>query len=203
MTATDSPPGDRGAQHAEAPPLRGGGWRKLVPDALGLFRLVAAPVLVWLILDGRVYAAFWLFLAAGLSDAVDGVLARRLGVVDRFGTFLDPLADKAVMAAVYVTGAVTGFIPWWLTALVVARDALILAVAFGLVFKGRAGQIRPLAISKINTGLQVAYAALALLVAAGGLAVAPVWQLAAAGLVAATTLASGLAYARALLRAGG
>ncbi|GIX16050.1 MAG: CDP-alcohol phosphatidyltransferase [Rhodothalassiaceae bacterium] len=203
MTASGSPSRDSGPAQAGAAPIRAGGWRKLVPDALGLFRLVAAPVLAWLILDGRPGAAFWLFLAAGLSDAVDGVLARRLGVVDRFGTFLDPLADKAVMAAVYVTGAATGLIPWWLSGLVVARDVLILAVAFGLVFKGRAGQIRPLAISKINTGLQVAYAALALLVAAGGPSPAPALRLAAAGLVAATTLLSGLAYARALMRAGG
>ncbi len=169
--------------------------RKLIPDALGLFRLASAPVLVWLLARQAHAAAFWLFLAAGLTDALDGVLARRLRVVDRFGTLLDPVADKAVMAAVYVTGAWTGLLPWWLSGLVVGRDALILASGLVLLRRGRGGRIRPLRISKTNTGLQIAYAACVMLVAGYDIALAPIWLQAGAALVAFTTIWSGVAYA--------
>ncbi len=170
--------------------------RKLIPDTLGLFRLASAPVLVWLLAREAYAAAFWLFIVAGLTDALDGVLARRLRVVDRFGTLLDPVADKAVMAAVYVTGAWTGLLPWWLSALVVGRDAVILASGLMLLRRGRGGRIRPLRISKTNTGLQIAYAASAMLVAGYDIPVAPIWLQAGAMLVALTTIWSGVAYAR-------
>ncbi len=172
--------------------------RRLVPDALGLFRLASAPVLVWLLARDAHVAAFWLFLVAGLTDALDGVLARRLRVVDRFGTLLDPVADKAVMAAVYVTGALTGLLPWWLSTLVVGRDVVILASGIMLLRRGRGGRIRPLRISKTNTGLQIAYAALVLLVAGYGIAPAARWLPAGAVVVAVTTIWSGIAYARAM-----
>ena len=170
--------------------------RRLVPDALGLFRLASAPVLVWLLARQAHAAAFWLFRVAGLSDALDGVLARRLRVVDRFGTLLDPVADKAVMAAVYVTGAWTGLLPWWLSALVVGRDVVILASGILLLRRGRGGRIRPIRISKTNTGLQIAYAALVMLVAGYDIALAPSWLRAGALVVAVTTVWSGIAYAR-------
>ncbi len=170
--------------------------RKLVPDALGLFRLASAPVLVWLLAREAHAAAFWLFVAAGLTDALDGVLARRLRVVDRFGALLDPVADKAVMAAVYVTGAWTGLLPWWLSGLVVGRDVVILASGLMLLRCGRGARLRPLRISKTNTGLQIAYAACVMLVAGYDIALPPIWLQAGAALVAFTTVWSGAAYAR-------
>ncbi|RMF13020.1 MAG: CDP-alcohol phosphatidyltransferase family protein, partial [Alphaproteobacteria bacterium] len=118
----------------QRPPARAAGARasllrrtlETVPNLLGLARLASAPALVWLIAQGWLESAFWLFLLAGLSDAIDGPIARRLGVASRFGAILDPLADKSVMAAVYATGGVCGLMPIWLVVLVVARDLLIL-----------------------------------------------------------------------------
>ncbi len=198
MTARPPSPLDPSGRQPAPAPVASRLLRKLVPDALGLFRLASAPVLVWLLLRQDHATAFWLFVAAGLTDALDGVLARRLHVVDRFGTLLDPVADKAVMAAVYVTAALTGLLPWWLSGLVVGRDVIILSSGLLLLRRGRGARIRPLRISKTNTGLQIAYAALVLLVAGYDIALAPGWLLAGAVLVALTTVWSGVAYARAM-----
>lgn len=167
-----------------------------LPNLLGLARLASAPGLLWLIAQGRLESAFWLFLLAGLSDAIDGPIARRLGVASRFGAILDPLADKSVMAAVYVTGSVCGLIPIWLVVLVVARDLLILLGGLRLFSHAPDRPIRPLRISKTNTGVQIAYAAIVLFDHAHGTPLGSGWQKPAALLVAASTLASGLAYAR-------
>ncbi len=167
-----------------------------VPNLLGITRLVSAPALVWLIATDRLDAAFLLFLLAGASDAIDGPIARRLGVASRFGAILDPLADKAVMAAVYVTGGVCGLIPFWLAGLVVLRDLLILFGGVRLFRRAARRPIRPLRISKTNTGIQIAYAALILFDRAHGLGVGHDWRLPAALFVAASTIVSGLAYAR-------
>ena len=70
-------------------------------------------------------AAFLLFLAAGISDAVDGFLAKRFGMTTELGAYLDPLADKALIVSIYVTLGITGVIPRWLVILVVSRDIMI------------------------------------------------------------------------------
>lgn len=171
-----------------------------LPNLLGLMRVAAAPIVAWCILEAALEAAFWVFLVAGASDALDGAIARRLDAVTAFGTLLDPVADKLLMNAGYLSAAASGIIPWWLAAIVFSRDAAIaLGAGVSRLLQGGA-PLLPLAIGKLNTGLQVAFGSFALGNAAflwrqdnvlEGLAL----------LVAVFTLISGLSYAALWLRA--
>ncbi|WP_316977399.1 CDP-alcohol phosphatidyltransferase family protein [Shumkonia mesophila] len=164
-----------------------------LPNFISLGRLLAVPVAVWLILSGKFGFAFWVFIAAGISDAVDGFLAKRMNAQTELGKVLDPLADKALLVAVYVTLGQAGHLPVWLVILVVFRDLLIVG---GIILShtlGRPVRMRPLLVSKLNTGAQIVLAGGILAVLGLGLRVDQlilpmVW------LVAATTAVSGGAY---------
>jgi len=139
-----------------------------LPNLLSWLRLFAAIPVVWLLLDGKYAAAGWLFLAAGLTDLADGWLAKRFNAHSEFGARLDPLADKALVGAVYLALGWIGLIPGWLVVMVLARDLSILAGVGLLLAARRPVKARPLAISKINTGLQLALVVGVLLAAATG-----------------------------------
>ena len=94
-----------------------------IPNLITLGRILLVPIVVWAIWSGAMWAAFVLFLAAGVSDAVDGYLAKRFGMTTVLGAYLDPLADKALIVSIYVTLGIIGKIPGWLVILVVSRDA--------------------------------------------------------------------------------
>jgi cardiolipin synthase len=164
-----------------------------LPNLITLARLCAVPATIWLILHHRLDLAFWVFIGAGISDGVDGWLARVTNARSALGAMLDPVADKALLVSVYVTLAAIGELPDWLAMLVVFRDLLIVGGVLVLWVLGQPPRIRPLLVSKLNTCLQIALAALALLLAgfglvAEGLLTALIWA------VALTTLASGIAY---------
>ena len=165
-----------------------------IPNLISLARLLSAPLTVYLLLQGLYTAAFWLFVAAGVSDAVDGFLAKRLGMASELGAYLDPLADKALLVSVYWTLGAAGLLAVWLVILVVFRDIIIIT---GLVLLKLNNQesmrMRPMMISKVNTAAQITLAAV--LLAELGLPldtglVLPVLIY----LVAATTLISGGIY---------
>jgi cardiolipin synthase (CMP-forming) len=164
-----------------------------LPNLISLARLLAVPFAVYLILEGAFVAAFWLFMAAGITDAIDGFLAKRFDMTSTLGGFLDPLADKALLVSVYVALGHGGHIATWLVILVVFRDVLIIGGVI-LMFLVNGGVVaHPLIISKVNTAAQIALVAVVL----AGLGVAPGVMTAAepfVWLVAATTLASGGAY---------
>lgn len=164
-----------------------------LPNLISFARLLAVPAVVWLITIGKIDAAFWLFLAAGISDAVDGFIAKRFNLTSELGRVLDPLADKALLISIYVTLGFTGYLPSWIVILVVSRDALI-AMAFLVSFLlGHRIDVQPMAISKLNTGLQIALAALIL--AAGAFAFsAPETVRWLTFVVGLTTAASGALY---------
>jgi cardiolipin synthase len=167
-----------------------------VPNLITLARLCAVPLAFWLVLDRALAAAFGLFVAAGASDAVDGWLARHSGGVSRLGAILDPVADKALIVTMYVTLAAVSVLPGWLATLVVFRDLVIVGGVLVLLLLGQPLAIRPLYVSKVNTLLQILLVALILFLAGFGVA-GPVAAAARAALtwaVAATTLASGVAY---------
>lgn len=165
----------------------------MLPNLISLARLLAVPFTVYLILQGAFEAAFWLFVAAGLSDAVDGFLAKRLGLESTVGGWLDPLADKALLVSVYISLGHAGHLPTWLVILVVFRDVLIVGGVL-LIFVINGGIApRPLYISKLNTAAQITLVAVVL----GGLGVDPGVMVAITPLiwiVTATTLASGGSY---------
>lgn len=133
---------------------------KALPNLISVARLVAVPVVVWLILADRMAAAFWIFVVAGVSDAVDGFLAKRLNARTVLGSYLDPLADKLLLIAIYVLLGRGGFIPVWLVVLVIARDAALLGSSILVVRTDRTAAMRPLLVSKLNTVLQILFAAL-------------------------------------------
>jgi cardiolipin synthase len=162
-----------------------------VPNIITFSRLCAVPVAVWLVLRLQFAAAFWLFVAAGASDAVDGWLARRRGPT-AVGALLDPVADKVLLVGMYVTLASVHVLPDWLAILVVFRDLVIVGGVLALSVLGLPVVIHPLFISKVNTTLQIVLVAVALLLTGSDLS----WPLlpALVWLVSASTLASGAAY---------
>ena len=165
----------------------------VVPNLISLGRLMAVPVAVWLILSDRFTAGFWLFIAAGVSDGIDGFIARRFGLRTTIGSYLDAIADKALLVAVYVALGAQGYLPAWLVILVVFRDLLIVGGAILYRMVAGAFDMRPLLISKVNTAAQIALAGLVLAELGLGLAYPPVTIL-LIDLVGATTLLSGAAY---------
>ncbi len=163
-----------------------------LPNIVTFGRLCAVPLAFWLVLEHRMGQAFLLFVVAGLSDAVDGWLARRYGG-NAIGALLDPVADKALLVTMYVTLAAVSALPPWLAILVVFRDLLIVGGVIVLGVLGQPVVIRPLYISKLNTVLQILLVAATLLTTGFQLTLpwlseTLIWA------VAITTLASGGAY---------
>jgi cardiolipin synthase len=155
-------------------------------------RLCAVPLAFWLVLVHRIDEAFLLFVAAGLSDALDGWLARRYGG-NAIGAVMDPVADKALLVTMYITLAAVGELPAWLAILVVFRDLVIVGGILCLSFIGVRVAIKPLRISKFNTVLQITLVALVLLISGWHLAI-PALVDALVVCVALSTCASGAAY---------
>ena len=164
-----------------------------IPNLITLGRILLVPIVVWAISQGLMWLAFVLFLAAGVSDAVDGFLAKRFNMTTVLGAYLDPLADKALIVSIYVTLGVNGLIPRWLVILVVSRDILIIGGIMLSWVLGTPLKIKPLLVSKLNTVAQIAFACVVL----GSLGFAievPVLNLVLTGLVAALTSLSVAAY---------
>lgn len=133
-----------------------------LPNAITVGRLLAVPLMVWLIVTGRMTAAFWLFVAAGISDGVDGFIAKRFKAESRLCSYLDPIADKVMLVCIYITLGVEGALASWLVILVVFRDALIVGGALLSQLMEHPLRVRPLYISKINTVAQIVLAAVVL-----------------------------------------
>src|SRR4051794_9384275 len=104
--------------------------------------------------------AFLLFLLAGISDAVDGFLAKRFAMSSELGRYLDPLADKVLVVSIYVALGVAEAIPRWLVILVVSRDIMIIGAIMLSWLIGRPVAVKPLLVSKLNTVAQILFAGL-------------------------------------------
>ncbi|WP_425450073.1 CDP-alcohol phosphatidyltransferase family protein [Virgifigura deserti] len=127
----------------------------ILPNLISTARLLAVPLLVWLLLGGRFTEAFWLFIAAGISDALDGFIAKSYDVRTTLGAYLDPLADKSLLVSVYITLGYQGSIDSWLVILVVFRDLLIIGGALLYHTLTQSLKMQPLFISKLNTTAQI------------------------------------------------
>ncbi|HXJ00102.1 MAG TPA: CDP-alcohol phosphatidyltransferase family protein [Micropepsaceae bacterium] len=128
-----------------------------LPNLITTLRLAAAPMTAALLAAGHFNAAFGLFAFAGLSDAVDGFLAKRFNLRTRLGQLLDPAADKALMLTAFVTLAILDDVPAWLTVTVIARDSLILLGLASAVALRAPIAVQPLVLGKVCTALQVLY----------------------------------------------
>jgi cardiolipin synthase len=171
-----------------------------LPNFLTALRLCAAPFTAMLIFDGSFAAALGVFAFAGISDAIDGYLARRLSPGSRFGVYLDPAADKLLMLASFVTLSMIGAIPLWITVLIIARDlAVVMGVALAK-FLSLPLAISPLNVGKVSTVVQVGFVAMVLLLLALGRAEPKVVMVAAVA-TAGVTVVSWFAYAQLWFRA--
>jgi cardiolipin synthase len=129
-----------------------------IPNLITLARILLVPVMVWAIAVDEFRLAFVLFLAAGLSDAIDGFLAKRFGMATELGAYLDPLADKAMIVSIYVAMGIVGVLPQWLVILVVSRDIMIVSAVILSWLVNRPVKLKPLAISRLNTVVQILFA---------------------------------------------
>jgi len=150
------------------------------------------PVVVWAIAADQLRLAFLLFLAAAVSDAIDGFLAKRFGMKTELGAYLDPLADKVLIVSIYVTLGITGVIPLWIVILVVSRDFMIVGAIVLSWLIGRPVKIRPHMVSKLNTGMQIVFAGLVLAAYGYNFNAGPVLTLVMALVAVLTLLSVGL-----------
>lgn len=168
-----------------------------VPNLLSLLRMGLTPLFIISVVNGQAVAALAAFAAAGITDALDGFIARTYGQQSKLGAYLDPIADKMLLMSAYVVLAIPGLhhgalMPVWVTVLVIARDLIIVTIA--LVFYVAIGmrKFQPRPISKVNTIVQVV-TAIGVLASAVWRELIPLvsWLPYAA---AATTVLSGFAY---------
>jgi len=129
-------------------------------------RLLAAVPAIWAIVSERFLLALIVLLLAGISDVLDGLLARSRGQVTRLGAYLDPVADKLLLSGCYLGMGVSGVAPWWLVVLVLGRDILILAAVGVLLLATSVRGFAPSMWGKLSTVVQV-IAGVTLLLAAG------------------------------------
>lgn len=153
--------------------LGGSGWETMrgpadamhgvsIPNLVTLCRILLVPVVVWAITAGEMRVAFVLFVAAGISDAIDGFLAKRFGMTTELGAYLDPLADKAMLVSIYVALGIIEAVPRWLVILVVSRDIMIVGAVILAWLVDKPMPLKPLLVSKLNTVAQILLAALVL-----------------------------------------
>ncbi|MFO1034947.1 MAG: CDP-alcohol phosphatidyltransferase family protein [Hyphomicrobiales bacterium] len=166
-----------------------------LPNLITILRILLVPLAVNFLIDRAFAAALVVFIVAGVSDGVDGYIARRFNLQSELGAYLDPLADKALLVSIYVTLAFQGLMPTWLAIVVVTRDVLIVGAVLLAWVMDRPMSMKPFWISKLNTVAQIVFAVLLLATLAAG------WQddrliLASAAVVGFLTTASGLTYMR-------
>src|SRR6476469_9575064 len=133
-----------------------------IPNIITLGRIILVPIIVWAIVSSQMEIAFAIFVIAGVSDAVDGFLAKRFNMSSELGALLDPLADKALLVSIFISLGIWGEIPRWLVILVVSRDIMIVSAVIVSWLFDKPVAMKPLMVSKLNTVVQVAFAALVL-----------------------------------------
>lgn len=167
--------------------------KRHIPNIISMFRVLLVLPVVWLLWQREYAMALLLFAIAGVSDALDGFLAKHYGWQSRLGSILDPLADKLLLVCCFLTLAWLELIPFWLLVVVIARDLVIVvgALIFHVLF-GRY-EMAPSLISKINTFFQIVFV-IAVVLFNSELWPAP-WIAEYLGyVVLATTLVSGADY---------
>jgi cardiolipin synthase (CMP-forming) len=171
-----------------------------IPNLLSLLRMGLIPLFIILVMNGDLRKALLVFVVAGVTDALDGFIARFWHQQSPLGAYLDPIADKLLLTTAYVMLSIPGLnhgtrIPPWITILVIARDVLMVSVALVLYLAAGVKRFPPSVLSKINTILQVA--AVVLVLVSGAFPDLRSIELAAETtlyLVAGLTVASGLHY---------
>lgn len=126
-----------------------------VPNFLTILRIILVPVIVILLIQEKYFNALIVLTISGMTDILDGYIARQFNMQTVLGAYMDPIADKALMASCFITLAATGMIPAWLTVIVISRDVIILLGILMLFLMSISVEIRPAGISKATTVIQV------------------------------------------------
>jgi cardiolipin synthase len=164
-----------------------------IPNLITVFRFFLVPPVVWLLLNDRFAAALVVFGVAGASDGIDGYLAKRFNWSSHLGALLDPLADKLLLVCSFVTLGFLGLIPYWLVALVILRDLVIVAGAVSYHYFVEHLVAEPSWASKLNTVTQILLV-LAVMFAHGIRELPALWIEILLYSVMVTTIWSGIGY---------
>jgi cardiolipin synthase (CMP-forming) len=166
-----------------------------IPNFLSLLRIILVPVIVIFLIQGSYSKALIVFVIAGLTDALDGALARLLNKQTKLGSFLDPLADKILLSTSFIALAIFSLIPSWLAVIVISRDFMILLGIMILSMMSVAYEIKPVFVSKITTTLQIATIFFALLLKTFTYKIISYnWIISLSWMTAIFTIISGLIY---------
>lgn len=164
-----------------------------IPNAITMLRIILVPVLVYLLLHGEYRAAIWVLLVAGLSDVLDGFIARRFNLCTYLGSILDPLSDKLLIVSSVLALAWQGLLPLWLTVVIVVRDLIIVGGATAYYLRAGRIEMAPSIPSKVNSFIQICLIFLVLGRAAGMTQTAG-WVPLLFGCALFTTVFSGVHY---------
>jgi cardiolipin synthase len=125
-----------------------------IPNTITILRIFILPLLVYLLVNGSYTGALWLLAGAGISDALDGFIARRFGMITYLGSILDPLADKLLITVSALALAWTGLLPWWLAVVICLRDLVIVVGATAYYMRAGKIEMAPTIPGKLSTLLQ-------------------------------------------------
>jgi cardiolipin synthase (CMP-forming) len=166
-----------------------------IPNFLSLLRIILVPVIVIFLIEESYAKALIVFVVAGLTDALDGTVARLLNKQTELGSFLDPLADKILLSTSFIALAIFSLIPSWLAVIVISRDFIILLGIATLSMMSVAYEIKPIFVSKVTTALQIATVFFALMIKANTFEIASYNLIVGLSwLTASFTIISGLIY---------
>lgn len=167
--------------------------RRDIPNLISIVRLLLVLPIGYLLLQQHFQWALLLIFVAGISDALDGYLAKHFHWESRLGSFLDPLADKLLLLCCFGVSAWIGLIPWWLFALILMRDAVVAtgALFYHLLIEPFQGE--PPFSSKLNTVVQIVFM-LAVIVSQAVVSMPSSWLIYLMYGVVATTAVSGIEY---------
>ncbi|MCW8921550.1 MAG: CDP-alcohol phosphatidyltransferase family protein [Sedimenticola sp.] len=164
-----------------------------IPNLISVLRIFMSVPIVWMMIEQHFGVALVLFGVAGISDGLDGYLAKHYGWQSQLGGLLDPLADKVLLVSSYLTLALIGIIPVWLVLIVILRDLVIVTGALVYHFRVMELDAHPSMISKINTFSQIILV-LAVVLDRGLMAIPGVLIDSLIWLVLITTVVSGVNY---------
>ncbi|MDI7259087.1 MAG: CDP-alcohol phosphatidyltransferase family protein [Thermodesulfobacteriota bacterium] len=134
-----------------------------LPNLLTLTRVLLIPVFVIFIIDKSYLYALITFAIAGITDGIDGLIARLTHQKTELGAYLDPIADKLLLLSGFIALAITEILPSWIAVIVITRDVIILMGIFVMILINRRPKIQPSLVSKLTTDFQIATVLLALL----------------------------------------
>ena len=126
-----------------------------LPNFITIARFVMVPLIIMVMINGDMLTAFVLFVLAGISDGLDGFIARHFNQKSELGAWLDPIADKFLLVSVFIMLGWLGVLPNWLVILAASRDAMIIAAVVLSSLLDNPVEMRPLLVSKANTMMQI------------------------------------------------